>query len=135
MLNFSGFTNAQANRLRVDDFNSSDEIEIETLENQDTKDLATTFSLLPAIIHISFGIARTKRLIRMMHWVQDHECVSLTDSVSVGTTQLEMLDTWSKALRRANYRSDAAKKAKAEHTRVDLGELKSDNGFYNSDSK
>ena len=83
---------------------------IETLEHQDTKDLATTFSLLPAATHISFGIARTKRLIRMMHWVQDHECVSLTDSVTVGTTQLKMLDAWSKALEGANSRSAASKK-------------------------
>ena len=135
MLNISKFTNSQASRIRVDGFDSSDEMEIDTLEDQATKDLATTFNFLSATTHISCGISRTKRLIRMMHWVQDHECVSPTDSVAVGTTQLEMLDAWSKALERANSRSAAAKKAKAAQVEAHPGELTSDKGFYNWDSK
>ena len=100
MLDIAGFTNAQANRIRADGFDSIDDMGIDVLEEQDIKDLASTFSRMPATSRISFGIARTKRLIGMMHWVQDHERVSLTASVAVGTVQLEIRDAWSKALER-----------------------------------
>ena len=73
MLDIAGFNNAQANRIRADGFDSIDDMGIDVLEEQDIKDLASTFSRMPATSRISFGIARTKRLIRMMHWVQDHE--------------------------------------------------------------
>ena len=61
MLNFVGFANTQANRIREDGFDAIEEKGIETLEDQDIKDLATTFSCLPASSRISFGIARIKR--------------------------------------------------------------------------
>ena len=135
MLDIAGFTNAQANRIRADGFDSIDDMGIDVLEEQDIKDLASTFSRMPATSRISFGIARTKRLIGMMHWVQDHERVSLTASIAVGIGQPEMRDAWSKALERANSRSAVAKQAKATQAGADPGELKSDKGFYDWDDK
>ena len=88
MLNFSGLANAQANMIRVDDLDSIDGMGIETLEDHDTKGLATTFNILAATTRISFRIDSTKILIRMVHWVQDYEYVSMMASVVSGTTQL-----------------------------------------------
>ena len=60
---------------------------IDVLEEQDIKSLAESISRQPAAVRVSFGIAITKWLICMMHWVQDHERVSLEAAVMVGTTE------------------------------------------------
>ena len=105
------------------------------LEDQDMKDLATTFSCLPATTCISFRISRTKRLIGIIHWVQDHESVSLTTSIAVGTKKLDMRDAHSKVLECENSRSYVANQAKAAQAGVDPGELESDKRFYGWDDK
>ena len=64
-----------------------------------------------------------------MHWVQDHEHVSLTANVAVGTTAETMKGTWSRALKRANSRAAVKKQSKATQAGADPGELKSDKGF------
>ena len=98
MINFFGLANVQTNRIRVDGFDLIDNIKIEALEIQDTNDLAKTFSCLLTTPGISFVITGTNRIIRIMHWVQDHECVSLKASVVVLTTEPEMMDSYAKAL-------------------------------------
>ena len=135
MLDFARFLTPQASRIREDGFDAVEDMCAETLEADDVKELATTFSRSLASSHISFGISQTKRLIRMMHWVQDHESVSLSVSFPVGTTQLEIRDMRSKALERANSRCAVAKEAKATQAGVDPGELKSDKGIYDWDDK
>lgn len=115
ILNFAGFTNDQANRIRVEAFDSIDDMGIQILEDQDKKELAKDFSRFLETTRISFGIAYPKRLIRMINWVQDHEFVPLTTSFTVGTTQLELMDILFKVLECENFRSAATKQAKAAH--------------------
>ena len=107
----------------------------EKLEADDVKELAITFSRSLGSSHISFGISQTKILIRMMHWVQDHESVSLSVSFLVGITQLDIRDMRSKELEHANSRCAVAKEAKATQAGVDPGELKSDKGIYDWNGK
>ena len=98
MLKSVGVTKAQDNRIREECFDEIQDIGIEMLEEQDIKDLVTTFSCFSASSRISFRIAWTKRLIAMIYWVQDHERVSLTASIAVGKAHVEMKDTSSKVL-------------------------------------
>ena len=56
---------------------------IDVLEKKDITSLADSMSRQPAGHRISFDIARTKRLIGMMHWVQDQERVSLYMAIVV----------------------------------------------------
>ena len=80
-------------------------MEIDVLEEQDIKDLSTSLGRLPAAEgRVSFGIVRTNRLIGMIHWIQDHERVSLKAVVISGTTQDEIRVMCSRALERANAR-------------------------------
>jgi len=131
MLAFAGFTEAQIFRIRADGFDQLDDLSLDVLEAEDIKDLSVTLGRLPANGgRVSFGIARTKRLIVMMHWVQDHERVSLTANVAVGTTEDSMRGVWSRALERANARATVEKQSKATQAGADPGELKSDKGFY-----
>ena len=67
--------------------------------------------------------------------MQDHERMSLTANVAVGTTQLRMRDTWSKELESENSRSAVAKQAKSTQAGTDPGELKSEKGLYDWDEK
>ena len=67
--------------------------------------------------------------------MQDHERVSLTANVVVGTTAVNMRGMWSRALERANARKAVEKQSKATQTGADPGELKSDKGFYDWDEK
>ena len=71
----------------------------------------------------------------MMHWVQDHESVSLTENVAVGTTADSMRRMWSRALERANARTAVEKQPEADQVGADPGKLKLDKGFYNWDEK
>ena len=88
MLEFAGFTVPQVVKIRADGFDQLDDLGLDVLEAEDIKDLSVTLGRLPANGGtVNFGIARTKRLIGMMHWVQDHERVSLTANVAVGTTE------------------------------------------------
>ena len=91
MLEFTGFTELQVVRIRADGFNQLDNLGLDVLESEDIKDLSVTLGRLPANGgRASFGIACTKRLIGMMYWVQDHDHVSLTTNVAVGTTEETM---------------------------------------------
>ena len=135
LLNFAGFTDTQVTRIKQDGFDSIDDMTIQALEEEDIKKLSETFGQMPSSNRISFGIARTKRLIGMMHWIQDHERVSLPAKVPVGVTQDEMREAWSRALERANARKIVAKQAKATQAGADPGELKSDKAFYEWDDK
>ena len=136
MLEFAGFTEPQVEKIRADGFDQLDDLGLDVLEAEDIKDLSVTLGRLPANGgRVNFGIARTKRLIGMMHWVQDHERVSLTANVVVGTTAVNMRGMWSRALERANARKAVEKQSKATQTGADPGELKSDKGFYDWDEK
>ena len=87
------FLTPQASRIREDGFDTIEDMGTETLEDDDIRELATTFSSFPASRHVSFGTARAKRLFRIMCWVQDYERTSLSASFPSGTTQLQMSDT------------------------------------------
>ena len=134
MLGFVGFTPAQVVRIRADGFDQLEDMGIDVLEEQDITSLADSMSRQPAGRRISFGIARTKRLIGMMHWVQDHERVSLEAAIVVGTTEEEMRGMWSRALERANSRKAELKHSKATQAAADPGELTNDKGFYDFES-
>ena len=69
MLDFARFLTPQASRIREDGFDAVEDMCAETLEADDVKELVTTFSRFPASMHVSFGMAQAKRLIRMMCWV------------------------------------------------------------------
>ena len=135
MLDFARFLTPQASRIREDGFDAVEDMCAETLEADDVKELVTTFSRSLASGHISFGISQTKRLIGIMHWVQDHESASLSASFLVGIMQLDMRDSWSKVLERAKSRCTVAKEAKATQAKTDPGDLKSDTGIYDWDNK
>ena len=134
MLGFVGFTPAQVVRIRADGFDQLEDMGIDVLEEQDITSLADSMSRQPAGRRISFGIARTKRLIGMMHWVQDHERVSLEADIVVGITEEEMRGMWSRALERANSRKAELKHSKATQAAADPGELTNDKGFYDFES-
>jgi len=105
MLGFSGFNNQQVVWVQADGFEQLEDIGIDVLEEQDIKDISTSLGRLPATGGwVSFGIARTKRLIGMMHWIQNHERVSLKLAGINGTTQDKIREMWSRALERANTR-------------------------------
>ena len=71
LLGHIGFTNQQIARIRADGFDQLDDMALDILEEQDIKDLSTSLARLPANGgRVNFGIARTKRLIGMMHWVK-----------------------------------------------------------------
>ena len=130
MLNFVGFANSQANMIREDGFGTIECMRIDILEDQDIKYLSTTFRWLPALIQIIFGMDRTKQLIGMIHLIQNHELLTLTASITIGTTQINKREAWSKALERANSRASFAKKAKAAQAGSDPDKLKSDKGLH-----
>ena len=90
MFEIADFTPAQGAQIRVECFNQMNDMSIEVLEEQDPKNLADRFSCKPVGSYISSGIARTKRLIGMIHWFQDHKRMLLTVSVLVVTTQNEL---------------------------------------------
>ena len=135
LLKFVGFTDAQAKKVRDEGFDSIDQIGIDILEEDDIKKLAESFGRMTGSNRISFGIARTKRLIGMMHWIQDHERVSLPVKVVRGVTEDDMRAAWLRATERANARKTVAKQAKAIQAGADPGELKSDKRFYEWDDK
>ena len=60
MLDIARFLTPKANRIREEGFDSVDDMGVEMLEDQDVKQLATTFSRFPASSRISFGISQTK---------------------------------------------------------------------------
>ena len=131
LLGHIGFTNQQIARIRADGFDQLDDMALDILEEQDIKDLSTSLARLPANGgRVNFGIARTKRLIGMMHWVQDHERVSLTPGVITGLTEAQVRQMFSAALERANARKAVAKHSKATQAGAEPPELKSDKGFY-----
>ena len=110
LLGHAGFNNQQIARIRADGFDQLDDMALGVLEEQDIKDLSASLARLPAAQgRVNFGIARTKRLIGMMHWVQDHGHVSLTPGVIVGMTNVQVRQMWSAALERANARKAVAK--------------------------
>ena len=86
MLKFAWFLNPQANRIREDGFDTVEDMGVEMLEEENITELAATFSRLPVSSHISFGIARSKRLNGMIHWAQCHNRVSLSVSFPTGST-------------------------------------------------
>ena len=135
LLKFVGFTDAQAKKVRDEGFDSVDQIGIEILEEEDIKKLAESFGRMTGSNRFSFGIARTKRLIGMMHWIQDHERVSLPVKVVTGVTEDDMRAAWFRATERANARKTVAKQAKTIQAGADPGELKSDKRFYEWDDK
>ena len=136
MLEFVVPANTQVVRIRADGFNLLDNLSLNVLKAEDIKDLFVTLGRLPSNGgRKSFGIDRTKRLIGMMHWVQDHEIVSLTANVIVGTTANTMRGVWLRALEFVNARTAVEKHSKATQAGADLGELKSDEVFYDWDEK
>ena len=105
MLRFSKFTNQQVVQVKADGFDQVEDMGINVLEEQDIKDLSNSLVRLLGIGgRVIFGIARTKRLTGMIHWIQDYERVSLEDAVITGTTQDEIRDIWSRVLERENAR-------------------------------
>ena len=131
LLGHAGFTGRQIVTIRADGFDQLEDMTLDVLEEQDIKDLAKSLaSLAAAGGRVTFGIARTKRLIGMMHWVQDHGRVSLTPTVVTGVTQEAMRQAWSEALERANARKAVAKQCKATQAGAEPQELKSDKGFH-----
>jgi len=130
MIAFAGFTEAQIFRIRADGFDQVNDLGLDVLEAEDIKDLSVTLGRLPANRgRVSFDIVCTKRLIGMMHWVQDHERISLTANVAVGTMSDLMRGVWSRALECANAHAAVEKKSKATQAVADSGELKSNKGI------
>ena len=68
LLDHVGFNNKQIARIRADGFDQLEDMALDVLEEQDIKDLSESLARLPAAQgRVNFGIARTKRLIGMMH--------------------------------------------------------------------
>ena len=68
MLAFAGFTELQIIRIRADGFKQLDDLGLDVFKAEDIKDLSVTLGRLPANGGRGiYGIARTKRLIGMMH--------------------------------------------------------------------
>ena len=109
LLDHAGFNNQQIARIRADGFDQLEDMALDVLEEQDIKDLSESLARLPAVSRVNFGIARTKRLIGLMHWVQDHGRVLVTPGVIVGMTNVQVRQMWSTALERANARKAVAK--------------------------
>ena len=88
LLDHAGFTGRQIMRIRADGFDQLEDMALNVLEEQDIKDLAKSLaSLWSTGDCVTFGIIRTKRLIGMMYWVQDHGRVSLTPTVVAGVSR------------------------------------------------
>ena len=62
--------------------------------------------------------------------MQDHERVSLTANIAVGTTAETMRGMWLRVLERANARAAVEKQSNATQAGADPGELKSNKDFY-----
>ena len=124
LLGWAGFTGNQTATVRSHGFDELDDMSNDVLDEYDIKELAVAVSKLPASQRVTFGIAKTKRLIGMMHWVHDHARVSLNPIVLDSTTQAHIRHLWTAALERANSRKFAAKQSKPMSIAADPGELK-----------
>ena len=118
-------------RIHADGFDQLEDMGIDVLEEKDITSLADSMSRQPAGHRNTLGIARTKRPIDMMHWVQNHERASREAAIVVDKTEEEKKGMWSRALERANSRKVELKHSKVTQAAADPGELTNDKAFYN----
>jgi len=135
ILEWIGFTEPQRNRL-AQEFDSVDDIREWT--DKDVHSLAESFSKrTTAEGKMYFGMARTKRLTALIHWVRDFERVSETPTIR-GLNQEGFRAALQVAAERAEIRKQEAEHSSTISRESAPGKLKSErhfmdwkNGFQN----
>ena len=121
VLEWIGFTQPQRNRL-TQEFDSTDDIREWT--NKDVNSLAESFAKRSgAEGKMYFGMARTKRLKSLAHWVRDFERVSKTPTIK-GLNQEGFRAALQVAAERAGIRKQEAEHSSTINQESTPGKLK-----------
>ena len=97
-----GIPNQRASISTEAGFNSLDDLN--DIEEKDIRDMADSFKKRTIAYRINFGMRRTKRLIAMMHWVQDFYRCSKQPTIDDFVTANDFKRALSTAAQRASLR-------------------------------
>ena len=124
VLTWIGFT-GQAARNRIMDDAFSVLEDLATLREEDIRDLASGFSKrTQGEGHIIFGLRRTKRLIGMMHWVQDFYRCNEAPNLQGLENQDDFLLAVDTAIHHVNVRQNVVNQVKTVSKAADPGKFK-----------
>ena len=134
ILEWIGFTDlAHRGRIIEDAFTTY--ADVQAMNKKDVTELSASFSRRTTTNgKIDFGIRRTKKLMQLLHWVQDAARTSYAPSIT-GYTQASLLRAFSIAGERADVRKQLRDKSDVKAKEASPGALVSENKWTDWEPK